>query len=112
MPAKKQFNTPWMKSDTILELLDVILFSISMIENVDYSLQINMDIGWAQAIYTDEMSVKLYMERSSKDYVWRKAKEEFYPDCISYHKHSTGMGMMFWGAFRKGRMGPGVFNAL
>jgi len=27
---------------------------------------------WAKVIFTDEMSIKLYMERHSKDLVWRK----------------------------------------
>ena len=40
------------------------------------------------------------MERSTQDWVWRKADEEFHPDCINYKKHPTGTGMMFWGAFR------------
>lgn len=35
--------------------------------------------------------------------------EEFYPDCINYQKHLTGTGMMFWGVFRKGKMGPRLF---
>jgi len=55
------------------------------------------------------MSVKVGMERSTKDWIWRKEDEEFHPDCINYKKHPTGTGMMFWGAFRWGRMGPGLF---
>ena len=55
------------------------------------------------------MSVKLYMVRHSKDFVWRKEDEEFHPDCISYSKRSSETGMIFWRAFRKGSMGPGVF---
>ena len=49
------------------------------------------------------------MERSTRDWVWRRTDEEFHPDCIEYKKRTTGTGMMFWGAFRWGRMGPGVF---
>jgi len=49
------------------------------------------------------------MARQSKDLVWRKADEEFHPNHISYEKHVTGSGMMFWGSFRKGCMGPGKF---
>jgi hypothetical protein len=60
----------------------------------------------------DEMSVKIGMERSTQDWVWHKAEEEFHPDCINYKKRETGTGMMFWGAFRWGRMGPGVFFQL
>ena len=31
---------------------------------------------WAHAVYTDEMSVKLYIEYSSEDSIWRKAEEK------------------------------------
>ena len=55
------------------------------------------------------MSVKVGMQRSSRDWVWRKEDEELHPDCIDYRKHATGTGMMFWGAFRWGKMGPSVF---
>jgi transposase len=64
---------------------------------------------WKAFIWTDEMSVKVGMERSTKDWIWRKEDEEFHPDCINYKKRPTGTGMMFWGAFRWGRMGPGLF---
>jgi transposase len=67
---------------------------------------------WKAFIWTDEMSVKIGMERTTQDWVWRKAEEEFHPDCINYKKRETGTGMMFWGAFRWGRMGPGVFFQL
>jgi len=46
------------------------------------------------------MSVKIGMERSTQDWVWRKEDEEFHPDCSNYKKRATGTGMMFWGAFR------------
>ena len=42
---------------------------------------------WASVIFCDEMSIKLFMERKTKDYVWRKADEEFHPDCINYQKY-------------------------
>jgi DDE superfamily endonuclease len=58
------------------------------------------------------MSVKIGMERSTQDWVWHKTDEEFHPDCINYKKCETGMGMMFWGTFRLGKMGPGVFFEL
>jgi transposase len=58
------------------------------------------------------MSVKVGMQRSTRDWVWRKDNEEFHPDCIDYRKRATGTGMMFWGAFRWGKMGPGVFFEL
>jgi len=64
---------------------------------------------WKVFIWTDEMSVKIGIERNTRDWVWRKEDEEFHPDCIDYKKRLTGMGMMFWGAFRWGKIGPGVF---
>ena len=64
---------------------------------------------WATVLFCDEMSVKLFMERKTREYVWRKANEEFHPDCINYSKWPQGTDLMFWGAFRKGRIGPGVF---
>jgi transposase len=45
---------------------------------------------WKAYIWTDEMSVKVGMERSTQDWVWRKADEEFHPDCINYKKRATG----------------------
>jgi hypothetical protein len=35
--------------------------------------------------------------------------EKFHTDCIDYRKRETGTGMMFWGAFRWGKMGTGLF---
>jgi len=67
---------------------------------------------WKAFIWTDEMSVKVGMERSTRDWVWRRTDEEFHPDCIDYKKRATGTGMMFWGAFRWGKIGPGVFFEL
>jgi len=67
---------------------------------------------WKAFIWTDEMSVKVGMQRSSRDWIWRRSDEEFHPDCIDYKKRATGIGMMFWGAFRWGKMGPGVFFEL
>jgi len=64
---------------------------------------------WKAFIWTDELSVKVGMQRSSRDWIWRRDDEEFHPDCIDYKKRATGTGMMFWGEFRWGRMGPGVF---
>ena len=64
---------------------------------------------WKAYIWTDEMSVKVGMERTTQDWVWRKADEELHADCINYKKRATGTGMMFWGAFRWGRMGTGLF---
>jgi len=49
------------------------------------------------------------MERSTRDWVWRKDDEEFHSDCIDYRKRATGTGMMFPGAFRWSKIGPGVF---
>jgi len=41
-------------------------------------------------------------------WVWRKTGEEFHKDCVDARKRATG-GMMLWGAFRVGKMGPGFF---
>jgi hypothetical protein len=41
--------------------------------------------------------------------VWRWEDEGFHTDCIDYKKCAIGTGMMFWGAFRRGKMGPGAF---
>ena len=35
--------------------------------------------------------------------------EEYHPDRINYERCPKGTGLMFWGVFRKGRMGPGMF---
>jgi hypothetical protein len=56
------------------------------------------------------MSVKVGMEHSTRDWVWRRA-DEFHPDCVDYKKCATGTGMI-WEAFRWGRMGPGLFFEL
>jgi len=64
---------------------------------------------WASVLFSDEMAIKLFMERRSKDYIWRTAEEEFHPDCINYKRCPKGIGLMFWGVFRKGKMGPGLF---
>ena len=66
--------------------------------------------NWNAYIFTDKMSVKVGMERSTQDWVWRKAYEEFHPDCINYKKRPTGTGMMFWGAFRWGKRTPRLFE--
>ena len=55
---------------------------------------------WKAFNWTDEMSVKVGMQRSTRDWVWRMDNEEFHPDCSDYRKCATGTGMMFWGAFR------------
>ena len=64
---------------------------------------------WKVSIWTDEMSVKIGMEWTTQDWIWRKADEEFHSDYINYTKWAMGTGMMFWGSFRWGKMGPGVF---
>jgi hypothetical protein len=63
---------------------------------------------WARIIFTDEMSIKIAMERLSVMWVWRKLNEKYHKEGVEPKKRSTG-GMMFWGAFRKGKMGPGLF---
>jgi transposase len=67
---------------------------------------------WKRVIFTDEMSVKVNMARKTRDWIWRMPGEEFHPDCVDYRKRETGTGMMFWGAFRWGKMGPGLFFEL
>ena len=57
------------------------------------------------------MSIKVGQERTSRVFVWRKKEEEYHKDCVDEKKRSTG-GMMFWGAFRMGKMGPGFFFKL
>ena len=64
---------------------------------------------WGKVLFSDEMAVKLFMERHTRDYVWRKTNEELHPDCIDYGRRPKGVGLMFWGVFRKGKMGPGGF---
>jgi len=64
---------------------------------------------WGNVLFSDEMAIKLFMQRHTKDWVWRTKKEEYHPDCINYGRRPKGVGLMFWGVFRKGRMGPGVF---
>ena len=64
---------------------------------------------WACVIFTDEMAVKIGMEQHTRDMVWQKADEVLHPDCINYRKRPSGTGMMFWGAFRMGKMGRGFF---
>src|SRR5208282_6279566 len=64
---------------------------------------------WARMLFSDEMAIKLFMERHTRDYIWRKTGEELHPDCISYERRLQGTGLMFWDVFRKGRMGPGGF---
>jgi transposase len=64
---------------------------------------------WKRVLFSDEMGVKLFMERNSRDWVWRKKGEEYHPDCINYRKRPQGTGIIFWGVFRKGKMGPGTF---
>jgi len=64
---------------------------------------------WKTVIFTDEMSIKINQARRTQDWIWRMPNEEFHPDCISYRKRESGTGMMFWGSFRWGKMGPGLF---
>jgi transposase len=66
---------------------------------------------WKRVIFTDEMSIKIGMARLDIMWVWRKSGEEFHRDCVELKKRSTG-GKMFWGAFRWGKIGPGLFFQL
>jgi transposase len=66
---------------------------------------------WKRVIWTDEMSIKIGDERKDIMWVWRKRGEEFHQDCVNPRKR-PGVGMMFWGAFRHGKMGPGLFFQL
>src|SRR5262249_55031335 len=54
---------------------------------------------------------KVGLARGTQDWVWRKADEEWHPDCIDARK-KTGNGVMFWGSFRWGCIGPGAFFKL
>jgi DDE superfamily endonuclease len=54
------------------------------------------------------MSVKVDIQMSTSDWVWRKDEEEVHSDCIDYRKYATGTGMMVWRVFRWNKMGPGV----
>ena len=63
---------------------------------------------WKRHIWTNEMSIKLYGTRQTQDLVWRTADEEFHKDCIDHQKRQTN-GVMFWGAFRWGQIGPRHF---
>ena len=49
---------------------------------------------WMRVIFTDEMSIKVGQEQTSRVFVWRKKGEEFHKDCVDERKKSTG-GMMF-----------------
>ena len=40
--------------------------------------------NWSRVIFTDEISVKIDMERHFRDLIWRKDDEKFHPDCINY----------------------------
>ena len=66
---------------------------------------------WMRVIFTDEMSIKVGQKRTSRVFVWPKNGEEFHKDCVNERKRSTG-SMMFWGAFRMRKMGPGFFFKL
>jgi hypothetical protein len=66
---------------------------------------------WRRVIFTDEMSIKVGQEQTSRVFVWHKKGEEYHNDCVDERKRSTG-GIMFWGAFRMGKMGPGFFFKL
>src|SRR5208282_171060 len=41
---------------------------------------------WTRVLFSDEMTIKLFMERHTRNYVWRKSDKEFHPDCINYGK--------------------------
>ena len=45
---------------------------------------------WSRVLCADEMAVKLFMERNTKDWVWRKEGEELHPDCIGYKNRPQG----------------------
>jgi DDE superfamily endonuclease len=63
---------------------------------------------WKRIIWTDESSFHVGARRGSVDWIWRTVEEEFHADCINFKKRES-MGTMFWGCFRWGKMGPGVF---
>jgi hypothetical protein len=49
---------------------------------------------WKCVLFTDEMSIKIGMERRSIVWVWRKKGEKFHKDCVDQRKRE-GVGMMF-----------------
>jgi hypothetical protein len=61
-------------------------------------------------LWTDECAFKLYIIKH-QDWVWRKPHEEFHGDCIN-RKKREGNGVMMWGAFRWGKIGPALFFEL
>jgi len=63
---------------------------------------------WRHHIWTDEMSIKLHGTRQTQDLIWRMPDEEYHKDCIDHRKKPT-TGVMFWGAFRWGKVGPRHF---
>lgn len=67
---------------------------------------------WKRVIFTDESIFKVGMERLSVTYVWRKRGEEFHRDCVEPKIKQVGTGLMFWGSFRLGKLGPGLFFQL
>ena len=62
--------------------------------------------GLEIAYFSDDMSIKIGMEWHTQDWIWRKENEKFHSDCIDYRKGPSGTGIIFWGAFRWGKMGP------
>ena len=66
---------------------------------------------WKRVIWTDESSFHIGARRGSVDWIWRTPQDEFHRDCID-HKKRQSAGTMFWGCFRWGKMGPGVFFRL
>ena len=66
---------------------------------------------WKHITWTDEISIKIGDKRKDIMWVWRKPREEFHQHCVNPQKQPR-VGMMFWGAFGYGKMGPGLFFQL
>ena len=62
-----------------------------------------------RVIFINEMNVKIDMKRHFRDMIWRKNDEKLYSDCITYRKRHSKVDMMFWDAFRMGKINSRFF---
>ena len=63
---------------------------------------------WKHVIWTDETAFHVGMSKRGVELIWREPGEEYHPDCINPTKREA-TGIMFWGAFRWGKIGLGLF---
>jgi transposase len=71
--------------------------------------------NWNNVIWSDE-SKFLYLNHSRKSRVWRRSDEKYSPKCLVPTVKSNSTGVMVWGCFRGGQIGPlimveGIINA-